>query len=46
MHGRGLYSYPDGSEFFGEFEEGIKVHGKMKYQNGELYIGSFKDGLK
>lgn len=46
MHGQGLYSYPDGSEFFGTFEEGTKTSGKLKYANGDLYTGDFKDGLK
>ena len=41
MHGMGLYSYPDGSEFFGEFRDGTKTTGKYKYSNGDTYTGSF-----
>ena len=46
MHGNGLYSYPDGSEFFGTLKEGSKISGKFKYANGDLYVGEFEDGLK
>ena len=41
MHGTGIYSYPDNSEFYGTFVEGIKTHGKQMYSCGDVYTGSF-----
>jgi hypothetical protein len=44
--GRGVYAYPDGSKYEGEFSKG-KIHGKgtFFYPNGDKYVGSFHDNV-
>ena len=45
--GKGMYAYPDGSKYEGEFQNG-KPHGEgvLTYPNEDYYWGFFKDGLK
>ena len=50
-HGHGLYSYPDGSEYDGEFVDGKhEGHGTYKWASGRLagteYTGEWQDGKR
>ena len=45
MHGKGLYKWPDGGEYYGEYVNGIKEgYGIFKWVNGKIYEGQFHDG--
>jgi hypothetical protein len=46
-HGRGTYSFPYGSVFFGEFQDD-KIHGSgvLTWANGSRYVGRWRDGLR
>jgi hypothetical protein len=45
--GAGLFVYPDGSHYSGEFENGKKHgHGTYTYANGDVYVGEFQNDLK
>lgn len=45
MHGKGLYKWPDGGEYYGEYLNNIKHGvGKFKWANGKIYEGPFKNG--
>ena len=43
---QGIYTFPDGSRYIGEFKDGEK-HGQGTFvsPNGETYEGEYKDGL-
>lgn len=45
--GKGMYAYPDGSKYEGEFENSKpNGEGVLTYPNEDFYFGYFKDGLK
>lgn len=45
MDGKGLYKWPDGGEYYGDYKNNIKEGlGKFKWANGKIYEGPFKDG--
>ena len=47
MHGKGAYTYADGSKYSGEFRKGVKNgHGMIRYADGDTYIGEWKHGQK
>lgn len=40
MHGKGVYTYPSGTVYDGEFDNGwFKGHGVLKSNNGSVYTG-------
>ena len=43
QHNGGIYTYPNGDVFEGEFKNGARLdaHGKMKYANGDIYVGQW-----
>nr|CAH04417.1 hypothetical protein [Euplotes vannus] len=44
IHGRGLYIYPNGSQYIGWFNEGeIVGMARIVYHNGDIYEGLTKD---
>ena len=44
--GRGVYKYPDGAVYDGEFKGGLKEgRGVYKYPAGAVYDGEFKGGI-
>ena len=44
MHGKGVYSWKNGSIYHGNFENGHKNgNGTYKIMNGDSYIGEYKD---
>ena len=46
-HGKGKYSYSDGSTYEGEFSEDLKSgKGYYKAANGDIYDGEFLNGLR
>lgn len=43
MHGRGIYKWPDGSEYEGDYVDNIKEgYGFFKWSNGKTFKGGFK----
>ena len=42
MHGHGVYKYPSGAIYQGEYKDGYR-HGQGTYKNpkGETYIGGY-----
>lgn len=45
MHGKGIYKWPDGGEYLGEYINNIKEgFGKFKWPNGKEFEGYFHDG--
>ncbi len=45
--GKGIFAYPDGSRYEGNFLNGYpEGEGTFYYPNGDLYAGSFAHGLK
>lgn len=45
MHGKGLYKWPDGGEYYGEYKNNTKEgFGKFKWSNGKIYEGPFLNG--
>ena len=45
MHGKGLYKWPDGGEYYGDYVDNIKEgYGIFKWVNGKIYEGEFKGG--
>jgi len=46
-NGRGVFAYPDGSRYEGQFVNGI-IHGEgtFYYYNGDKYVGQFRKGFK
>jgi hypothetical protein len=47
MHGRGLYNWPNGDKYIGEYSDGLRTgNGVMNYYaKGEKYQGKWLDGL-
>jgi hypothetical protein len=45
MHGKGLYKWPDGGEYYGDYVNNIKEGiGRFKWANGKIFEGQFKNG--
>jgi hypothetical protein len=45
MHGKGLYKWPDGGEYYGDYINNIKEgNGVFKWVNGKVFEGPFKNG--
>ena len=45
MHGKGLYKWPDGGEYYGDYVNNIKEgNGRFKWVNGKIFEGQFKKG--
>ena len=45
MHGKGLYRWPDGNEYEGEYIFNIKEgNGIFRWKDGRIYEGSFEKG--
>lgn len=45
--GKGMYAYPDGSKYEGEFQDSKpNGEGVLTYPNDDFYFGYFKNGLK
>jgi hypothetical protein len=45
-HGHGVTKYVDGRRFEGTYNKGVKVEGKMTYQDGSTYVGKFEGGVR
>jgi hypothetical protein len=45
-HGHGIMNYPDGRSFDGTYINGLKVEGRMTYQDGSMYIGRWLKGAR
>ena len=45
-HGRGVYTWPNGDTFVGEFDNGIYTQGIYKWNNGNKYMGSLNPSSK
>ena len=42
LHGQGIYRWPDGRQYRGEFQNGVKTGvGELTWANGNRYIGMF-----
>jgi hypothetical protein len=47
MHGRGLYSWPNGEEYEGEYVMNKKQgYGSYRWKNGKRYIGEWLNNLR
>lgn len=45
MHGTGVYTWPDGKRYQGEYKKGLKEGwGVYTWKNGKEYTGTWKDG--
>lgn len=45
MDGKGLYKWPDGGEYYGDYKDNIKEGlGRFKWANGKIYEGPFRNG--
>ena len=45
MEGKGIYSWPDGSEYNGEYKNNIREgEGTFKWANGVIFQGKFVNG--
>jgi radial spoke head protein 1 len=43
-HGRGIFHYPDGSKYDGEWNENIREgYGTYTYPNNDTYVGEWKN---
>ncbi len=46
-NGEGVFAYPDGSRYEGNFRNGKpNFRGTFYYPNGDKYVGEFKDGFR
>jgi len=46
MHGKGRFSYPDSSVYFGYFKMGLKDGlGKLEFASGNSEIGKWEAGI-
>jgi hypothetical protein len=46
-NGKGIFTYPDGSKYQGEFRNGkLDGWGAWFYPNGDRYVGAFRENLK
>jgi hypothetical protein len=45
MHGKGVYKWPDGGEYYGDYVNNVKEgFGVFRWTNGKIYEGEFKNG--
>jgi hypothetical protein len=44
MNGKGLYTFSDGSEYIGNYINGVKEGKGILKKNDRTYIGEFKEG--
>lgn len=44
-HGKGIFSYANGSKYSGTFVDNQKESGVLEMESGDEYAGSFKDDL-
>ena len=45
MHGKGIYKWPDGNEYEGDYINNIKEgEGIFKWKDGRIFKGKFKNG--
>ena len=45
MHGKGIYKWPDGNEYEGDYINNIKEgFGEFRWENGKKYKGPYKNG--
>ena len=45
MHGKGLYKWPDGNEYEGEYINNVKEgKGEFRWKDGRVYTGAFENG--
>ena len=45
MNGIGVFSWPDGRKYTGEFVDGVKSgHGKYEWPDGKCYNGMWLNG--
>lgn len=44
-HGNVVLQWSDGDSFVGEYTDGERKSGRMRYSDGEIYEGEFKNGL-
>ena len=45
MHGKGVFSWPDGRKYEGEYLNDLKHgQGKFEWPSGKMYDGSWADG--
>jgi hypothetical protein len=42
--GFGMMQYENGDTYHGEWENGCRTHGKMRFINGDVYYGKWKNG--
>lgn len=46
MHGKGLFAWPDGKVYNGEYINDKKEgYGEFKWPDGKIYKGAWKDGV-
>ena len=46
MHGKGLYKWPNGNEYEGEYVKNIKEgEGEIRWKNGKKFRGKFSKGV-
>jgi len=46
MHGKGLFAWPDGKVYIGEYIDDKKEgYGEFKWPDGKIYKGAWKDGV-
>ena len=45
MHGKGIYKWPDGTEYIGDYKDDIREgKGIFKWKNGIMFEGNFVKG--
>ena len=45
MHGKGIYKWPDGNQYEGQYINGIKEgYGEFRWADGRIYRGPFEKG--
>lgn len=45
MHGEGIFTYPDGRSYKGQYKNNFKHgYGVYTWSNGRVYSGNWKDG--
>jgi hypothetical protein len=45
-HGHGVTKHQDGRTFEGTYSNGVKVEGKMTYEDGSIYLGQWSRGAR
>lgn len=47
MNGEGVYAWPDGKKYIGEYKDDLKHGiGKMEYPDGKIYEGEWEAGKR